>query len=97
MKYIAFILVLFAFYCCEKVATPPNFLFIVVDDLGHKDLSATGSDFYETPNIDKIAHEGTRFTQAHSNSSVCSPSRASLLTGLYPTIHYSCSRKLGQD
>lgn len=87
MRIITFMLVLFAFWSCEKVTTPPNFLFIVVDDLGHKDLSVTGSDFYETPNIDRIAHEGTRFTQGHANASVCSPSRASLLTGMYPTIH----------
>ena len=87
MRYITFTLVLFAFCSCENLANPPNFLFIVVDDLGHKDLSATGSNFYETPNIDKIAHEGTRFTQGYANASVCSPSRASLLTGLYPTAH----------
>ena len=71
----------------EKPIVTPNFLFIVVDDLGHKDLSVTGSDFYETPNIDKIANEGTIFTQGYSNSSVCSPSRASLLTGFYPAVH----------
>ncbi len=87
MRYITFTLVLFAFCSCENLANPPNFLFIVVDDLGHKDLSATGSNFYETPNIDKIAREGTRFTQGYANASVCSPSRASLLTGLYPTVH----------
>ena len=87
MRYITFTLVLFTYWNCEKLSNPPNFLFIVVDDLGHKDLSATGSNFYETPNIDKIAHEGTRFTQGYANASVCSPSRASLLTGLYPTAH----------
>ena len=52
----------------EKPNVTPNFLFIVVDDLGHKDLSVTGSDFYETPNIDKIANKGTIFTQGYSNS-----------------------------
>ena len=87
MRYITFTLVLFTYWSCEKLSNPPNFLFIVVDDLGHKDLSATGSDFYETPNIDKIALEGTRFTQGYANASVCSPSRARLLTGLYPTAH----------
>ena len=87
MRYITLTLVLFTFWNCEKAVSPPNFLFIVVDDLGHRDLSVTGSDFYETPNIDRIAHEGTHFTQGHANASVCSPSRASLLTGLYPTVH----------
>ena len=87
MRYITLTLVLLTFWSCEKAVSPPNFLFIVVDDLGHRDLSATGSDFYETPNIDRIADEGTHFTQGHANASVCSPSRASLLTGLYPTVH----------
>ena len=87
MKLITIVLFLFTVWSCEKAASPPNFLFIVVDDLGHKDLSITGSDFYETPNIDRIAKEGTIFTQGHANASVCSPSRASLLTGVYPTVH----------
>ncbi|MEK9516559.1 MAG: sulfatase-like hydrolase/transferase, partial [Flavobacteriaceae bacterium] len=72
---------------CETPKPQPNFLFIVTDDLGYKDLSATGSEFYETPNIDRIAFEGTLFSQGYANASVCSPSRASLLTGLYPTVH----------
>lgn len=72
---------------CQQAIQKPNFLFIVVDDLGHSDLGVTGSDFYETPHIDRIALEGTRFTQGYANASVCSPSRASLLTGLYPTVH----------
>ena len=89
MRYITFTLVLFTYWSCENLSNTPNFLFIVVDDLGHKDLSVTGSDFYETPNIDKIAREGTRFTQGYANASVCSPSRASLLTGLYPRSWYN--------
>ena len=87
MRFITFTLFLFSFWCCKNPTSPPNFLLIVVDDLGHKDLGVTGSDFYETPNIDKIAHEGIIFTQGYSNSSVCSPSRASLLTGFYPPVH----------
>ena len=87
MRVITLTLLLLIFSSCKKATLPPNILFIVVDDLGHRDLSSTGSDFYETFNIDRIAEEGTRFTQGHSNSSVCSPSRASLLTGLYPTVH----------
>ena len=72
---------------CEKPDLKPNFLFIVVDDLGYYDLGVMGSVFYETPNIDRIAKEGTLFTQGYANASVCSPSRASLLTGFYPTVH----------
>lgn len=65
----------------------PNIIFILADDLGWKDLSCTGSSYYETPNIDRIAAEGTNFTQAYSASRVCSPSRASILTGKYPVNH----------
>ena len=61
-----------------------NILFILIDDLGWKDLSIYGSEFYETPNIDKIAEEGIIFTNAYSASPVCSPTRASIQTGKYP-------------
>jgi arylsulfatase A-like enzyme len=55
-----------------------------VDDLGWTDLSCQGSKFYETPNIDRLASEGMHFTQAYSACTVCSPTRASLMTGKYP-------------
>ena len=62
----------------------PNVLFILVDDLGWKDLGYTGSTFYETPNIDKLASEGMVFTDAYAASPVCSPSRAAIMSGKYP-------------
>ncbi|MBN2559035.1 MAG: sulfatase [Clostridia bacterium] len=62
----------------------PNFLFILADDLGWMDLSCTGSTFYETPNIDNLALEGMRFTNAYAACPVCSPTRASIMTGKYP-------------
>ncbi len=62
----------------------PNVLFILADDLGWRDLSVEGSPFYESPHIDRIANEGTRFTQGYATCQVCSPSRASLMTGKYP-------------
>lgn len=62
----------------------PNFVFFLVDDLGWMDIGANGSSFYETPNIDKLADEGVRFTQAYAGSPVCSPTRASILTGKNP-------------
>jgi len=62
----------------------PNFLFILVDDLGWMDLGCYGSSFYETPNLDKLASEGISFTNAHASCPVCSPTRASILTGKYP-------------
>jgi arylsulfatase A-like enzyme len=63
---------------------PPNIVFFLVDDLGWSDVGCYGSDFYETPNIDQLAQDGVRFTQAYSTCHVCSPSRASILTGKYP-------------
>ena len=62
----------------------PNVLFILVDDLGWKDLGCYGSSFYETPNIDKLRSEGMMFTNAYSACPVCSPTRASILTGKNP-------------
>jgi arylsulfatase A-like enzyme len=62
----------------------PNILFILVDDLGWADLGYTGSKFYETPNIDKLAASGMVFTNAYAASPICSPSRAAIMTGKYP-------------
>ncbi len=65
---------------------PPNFLFILVDDLGYMDIGANNPRcFYETPNIDRLARSGMRFTNAYAASPVCSPTRYSILTGKYPT------------
>ncbi|WP_417444507.1 sulfatase [Joostella sp.] len=65
----------------------PNIVFILADDLGLHDLSVTGSEYYETPNIDKIAKEGTVFTQGYAASRVCSPSRASIMLGKFTARH----------
>jgi arylsulfatase A-like enzyme len=62
----------------------PNILFILIDDLGWRDLVCTGSDFYETPHLDKLAARGLRFDNAYASAPVCSPTRASILTGKYP-------------
>jgi arylsulfatase A-like enzyme len=62
----------------------PNFVFILIDDLGWADVGCYGSSFYETPNIDKLAKEGMRFTSAYAAGPVCSPTRASIMTGKYP-------------
>src|SRR5947208_10732305 len=63
---------------------PPNVIFIYADDLGYGDLGCYGSKI-RTPNLDRMASEGVRFTQFYSANPVCSPSRAALLTGRYPT------------
>ena len=62
---------------------PPNIVLIQADDLGWGDLSVQGQQKFRTPNIDRIASEGVRFTQYYSGSTVCAPSRASLMTGLH--------------
>ena len=65
-------------------ADKPNVIFILADDLGAHDLGCFGSTFYETPNIDRLAKRGTRFTQAYAASPLCSPTRSSILVGQYP-------------
>ena len=71
----------------EKNKPSPNVLFILVDDLGYHDLSATGSAYYETPNVDRIAAEGMQFTNGYAGCQVCSPSRASIMSGKFPARH----------
>jgi arylsulfatase A-like enzyme len=61
-----------------------NFVFILIDDLGWKDLGCYGSEYYETPNLDRLARDGMRFTDAYASCPVCSPTRASVLSGKYP-------------
>lgn len=70
----------------QKDATrqKPNIIFFLTDDLGWKDLSVYGSTFDETPNLDRLATEGMRFTDAYASCNVCSPSRSSIMTGQYP-------------
>ena len=62
----------------------PNIIIFSTDDIGYGDLSCQGSDYIKTPNIDSLAATGVKFNNWYSNSPVCSPSRASLLTGKYP-------------
>jgi len=62
----------------------PNIVFVLMDDMGWRDLSCYGSTFYETPNIDSLARDGMLFTDAYAACPVCSPTRASLLSGKYP-------------
>ena len=62
----------------------PNIVFIFMDDMGWRDLGCSGSTFYETPNIDQMCREGMRFDCAYAACPVCSPSRASFLSGQYP-------------
>ncbi|GAB4066164.1 sulfatase [Angustibacter speluncae] len=68
-------------------AARPDVVVVLVDDLGWTDLSCYGSTFYETPRLDALAAQGALFTDAYAASPVCSPSRASLMTGKYPATH----------
>lgn len=65
-------------------AEKPNFVFLLVDDLGWGDFGCYGAQFYETPNIDRLAEQAMRFSNAYAACTVCSPSRAAILTGQYP-------------
>ncbi len=62
----------------------PNIVLILIDDMGQHQLGCYGNPFYETPNIDKIAAQGVKFTQGYAAAPVCSPTRAALMTGKYP-------------
>src|SRR5437667_10337285 len=69
--------------CIPQTNAPANIAFIMADDLGYADVSCYGRSDYTTPNIDRIAAEGMRFTQAYANSPVCTASRTALITGRY--------------
>ncbi len=81
-------ILLFAAFCIAvpAAAEKPNFLFILVDDLGYMDVGAYNPEcFYDTPNIDRLAAEGMKFTDGYVANPVCSPTRYSIMTGKYPT------------
>ena len=76
--------------CCAlgllsaNAAKRPNVVFFLVDDMGWRDVGCFGSPFYDTPNIDRLAKQGVKFTNAYATCHVCSPTRASIMTGKYP-------------
>jgi arylsulfatase A-like enzyme len=72
-----------ALHAADVSKPKPNIIFILADDLGYGDLGCYGATKVKTPNIDRLAHEGMRFTDAHSPASVCTPSRYNLMTGRY--------------
>ena len=91
-----FILLLAALPCLAQ--SKPNVLFLLVDDLGWADLGVYGADLHETPNIDRFARSGVRFTQAYAASPVCSPTRASILTGKHPArLHLTIWREAAHN
>ncbi len=78
----------------------PNFVFFLIDDMGWRDLGCFGSLFYETPNIDRLARQAMRFTDAYAACPVCSPTRASIMSGKYPAriglTNFIAGRKSGK-
>ncbi len=86
-KLFAFVCSLLALAVSDFAATPPqkpNVVLILADDLGWTDLACFGSDLHETPALDRLARDGMKFTQNYSACTVCSPTRAALMTGKYP-------------
>lgn len=81
---VAFVLLAIMGGGCEKQESPPNIIFILADDMGYSQLGCYGSNYYQTPHIDNLASEGMRFTNAYAAAAVCSPTRASIVTGKYP-------------
>jgi arylsulfatase A len=84
MKKLCVLLLVSLFLSVGAADKKPNFVFFLVDDMGWGDLGCYGSKLHETPHIDKISTEGMKFTQGYSACTVCSPSRAAILTGRYP-------------
>ena len=86
MKYNLLILLIFVLFSCNNNTDQikPNIIIIYADDLGYGDVSSYGVGTLETPNIDKIANNGVRFTNGYASSATCSPSRYALMTGIYP-------------
>jgi arylsulfatase A-like enzyme len=84
MKHIAAALALTALLGSTVDARPPNFIVVFVDNFGNGDLGCFGSKLHRTPNVDRLAAEGTKFTSFYVASGVCTPSRAALMTGCYP-------------
>ena len=82
MRYGFFTLIILLFQTVAA-AKQPNIVLIVADDLGYGDLGCYGSKLNETPAIDRLAAQGIRFTDFHSNGSMCTPTRAAMLTGQY--------------
>ncbi len=69
---------------CKSKGQQPNIIFILADDLGYSQIGCYGSDYYQTPHLDNLAKGGMRFTDAYAACPVCSPTRASIMTGKYP-------------
>jgi len=84
LRYLLLLLALVSLQLPSSAAPKPNVIFFLIDDLGRNDLGCYGSKFYRTPNLDRMAAQGMKFTDAYAACPVCSPTRASIMTGKYP-------------
>lgn len=95
MNQLFLLLCIFAFFSCSTQnekhktfsASKPNIVFILIDDMGWTDVGFMGTEYYQTPNIDRLAKGGMIFTQAYANAANCAPTRACLLSGQYSPRH----------
>lgn len=87
LRHIACVFLLWTVWASSGLARQPNIVLIVADDLGWSDIACYGSEIHRTPRLDELAKSGVRFTNAYANAPNCAPSRACLLTGLYPPRH----------
>src|SRR6185436_7115007 len=83
LKVLQTLILAVSFALSARAADKPNIIFILSDDLGYGDLGCYGAQRVKTPNLDRLAREGLRFTDAHSTASVCTPTRYAFLTGRY--------------
>ncbi len=86
IRFFATMILVLILCSCDKQQPLPNILLVVVDDLGYSDLHCYGNVLVETPHIDQLAAEGIRFTSAYASCTVCSPTRAAILTGKNPAV-----------
>src|SRR6056300_1646286 len=79
----ALVFSLLVFGLCQAGARKPNFIFLMLDDAGYGDVSCFGQKHFETPNIDRMVKQGMKLTDFYASSTVCAPSRCSLMTGVH--------------
>jgi arylsulfatase A-like enzyme len=88
LRHLVLLFIIFSLPLAVRADSRPNVVFILADDLGWSDTTLYGTTkFYRTPNIQRLAKRGMTFTRAYSSSPLCSPTRASILTGLSPARH----------
>jgi len=95
-RYAALLCLLVAVVNCVAASRKPNIVFILADDLGYGDLSCYGQQKFKTPNIDRLAAEGMKFTAHYSGNNVCAPARCTLMSGKHPGHAYIRSNRGGQ-